>query len=302
MPPSGRQWDIRHGDQVATVVEVGGGLRRFTAGRRDVVEGYPLGSMCDGAHGSPLVPWPNRIEDGRYEFDGQLHQLPLNEPTRGNAIHGLLLWQPWSPVSRAADRIVLAARIHPQPGYPFDVHVEIAYALDADGIRVTTTATNRGPQRCPVAFGFHPYLSPGQGVVDDCVLTLPAQSLVVSDPDRLLPRGQSPVAGTPYDFRTPRRIGALEIDHAFTELGWDSSMRARTTLTGADGLTVELWQDESCPYVQVFSGDTLAPHRRRRGLAVEPMSAMANAFRTGDHVSRLEPGHSVEFSWGASLR
>ena len=79
--PSGRQFEISAGDQHATIVEVGGGIRSYRAGDRDVLQPYPPGQMCDGAHGTPLIPWPNRLADGRYRFGGTDHQVALTEPS-----------------------------------------------------------------------------------------------------------------------------------------------------------------------------------------------------------------------------
>ncbi len=117
-PPSGEQFEIVHGEQRASIVEVGGGIRSYAHGARDVLEPYPLEKICDGAHGAVLVPWPNRLGDGSYEFDGQSHQLELNEPEKRNAIHGLLRWLPWRAVEREADRVVVAARDPPAAGLP----------------------------------------------------------------------------------------------------------------------------------------------------------------------------------------
>ena len=64
--PSGEQFEIAHGDQRATIVEVGGGVREYRVGDRDVLDPYPRDAVCDGAHGAPLIPWPNRLGDGRY--------------------------------------------------------------------------------------------------------------------------------------------------------------------------------------------------------------------------------------------
>jgi aldose 1-epimerase len=55
-------------------------------------------------------------------------------------------------------------------------------------------------------------------------------------------------------------------------------------------------------YVMVFSADTLPPARRRRGLAVEPMTCPPNAFQSGEGLRALQPGESFEASWGISPR
>ena len=98
--PSGQQYELRSGDHHATIVEVGGGVRAYRVGNRDVLHDYPLDAMCDGAHGAPLIPWPNRLADGKYRFDGTDYQVAVNEPDKGTAIHGFLRWRSWEPVER----------------------------------------------------------------------------------------------------------------------------------------------------------------------------------------------------------
>jgi aldose 1-epimerase len=255
----------------------------------------------------PLVPWPNRLDDGRYSFDGQDLRVALTEPEKGNAIHGLLRWVAWTPVEVAADRVVLGHRIHPMPGYPFLLDVLVDYRLTDEGLVVATTATNLGDRACPYGAGQHPYLSPGAPgeagtplTIDDCTLTLPARTRLPSD-ERGLPTAPEDVAGTPYDFGAGRSIGTLQIDSAFTDLDRDEEGRAWVRLTGPDGRTAELWADRHHPYLQVYTGDTLAPGRRRQGLACEPMTCPPNAFATGTDVIRLEPGDSVTTRWGTRL-
>ena len=300
-PPSGEQFEIAHGEQRATVVEVGGGIRSYAHGEREVLEPYPVQEMCDGAHGAVLVPWPNRLGDGCYEFDGERHQLELSEPATHNAIHGLLRWVPWRPVEREPERVLVATRLHPRPGYPFDLEVNVEYALADDGLTVTTSARNVGATACPYGAGQHPYLSPGPGTLDACTLELPADVLILTDPERQLPCGRAEVDGGPLDFRDPRKIGALEIDCPFTALRRDWQGIATARLLGADNATVELWVEESYAVLEVFTGDTLAPERRRRGLGLEPMTCPPDAFRSGEDVIRLEPGESTTARWGVRL-
>ena len=101
--PSGRQFTIRHGATEATVVEVGGGLRTFTIEGRDVLDGYGVDDMASAGRGKVLIPWPNRIDGGRYEWNGQTQQLPLNELDKSTAIHGLVRWQAWQCVEHVED-------------------------------------------------------------------------------------------------------------------------------------------------------------------------------------------------------
>lgn len=298
--PSGDQHEISHGDQHAVVVEVGGGVRKYRVGSRAVLDPYDAAAMCDGAHGSPLVPWPNRLADGKYCFDGSDYQVALTEPKSNTAIHGFLRWRNWQLLSRTASRVVVAYVLHPLQGFPFCFDVRVAYELDDDGLRVTTTGTNIGEQTAPWACGAHPYLSPGSGPIDAATLSFTA-GLRIDTNERQLPIGDVPVAGTPYDFSDPRPIGDTAIDYAFRDVLRDVEGRAWVRLTGSDGRTAELWCDSSYPFVELFTGDTLAAHRRRRGLGVEPMSAPPNAFATGDSLLRIAPGETTTHVWGARL-
>lgn len=301
VPPSGAQCTIRHGDQIATIVEVGGGVRTYTRAGHDVLDPYPIDRMCDGAHGTPLIPWPNRLEDGQYEFDGVLHRVALTEPDKHNAIHGFLRWRSWSVLEHRADRVTMGTRLAPMKGYPFRLDVSVEYALDDDGLTVSTTATNTGSTRCPYGAGQHPYLSAGGGTIDDCTLTIDARTRVLTDPVRQLPTGSEAVEGTDFDFRQPRRLGPLRIDHAFTDLDRDPDGRAWVRLQRPDGCTARTWVDENHGLVQIYTGDTLDAHRRRRGLGTEPMTCPPNAFRTGESVITLEPSESVTTRWGVDL-
>jgi aldose 1-epimerase len=302
VPPSGEQIELRRGDQRATVVEVGGGVRTYDVGDREVLHPYPVDAMCDGAHGAPLIPWPNRLADGRYSFDGADLQVAITEPVKHNAIHGLMRWRSWQVADRAPDRVVMAARLRPMTGYPFALDLQIQYELDDEGLRVTTTATNVGATACPYGTGPHPDLSPGAGrLLDECTLQLRGRTRVDTDDERQLPTGRVPVAGSPYDFTSPRRIGELAVDYAFTDLDRDARGRAWMRLTGPDGGVVGMWVDDTYPYLEVFTGDTLAPDRRRRGLGAEPMTCPPNAFASGEQVHRLEPGSIINTTWGVTL-
>ena len=301
--PSGEQFEITHGDQRATIVEVGGGVREYSVGGRDVLQPYPVDAVCDGAHGTPLIPWPNRVKDGRYSFDGRDYQLALSEPEKQNAIHGLLRWRNWSLVNLAGDYVVVGARLHPNDRWPFALDVSIQYRLGDEGLTVETQARNIGDGPCPYACGQHPYLSPGPGAkVDDCTLELRAATRILTDPERQLPTGTEPVDGTDYDFRSSRRIGSLEVDHAFTDLAREADGRAWVRFGCPDGRAVEMWTDDAYPITQIYTADTLAPARQRTALAAEPMTAPPNALATGDLIVRLAPGEEHVARWGVRLR
>jgi aldose 1-epimerase len=299
--PSGEQFEIVSGEQRAVIVEVGGGVREYSVADRPVLQPYRAEEMCDGAHGAPLIPWPNRLADGRYRFDGVHHQLALSEPEKHNAIHGLLRWRSWRVAELESSSLVMSTRLHPLPGYPFTLDVSVAYELNDGGLAVETTAVNIGDRVCPYGAGQHPYLSPGAGLVDDCLLELPAQTRVLADDERQLPTGRERVEGSEFDFRSPRRLGDIRLDCAFTDLTRDTAGHAVSRLSRPDGSHVELWVDEHYPFIEVFTADTLAPSRQRRGLAVEPMTCSPNAFQNGEGLVQLAPGQPLTSRWGARL-
>jgi len=295
--PSGEQIELSHGDQRAVVVEVGGGLRSYSVGGRDVLDAYRPDEMCSSGRGQVLAPWPNRLSNGTYEFDGRTHQLPLTEPEAGNAIHGLVRWVVWRVAEREQHRVVVEHALHPQPGYPFALTLRIEYVLADPGLRVTTTATNVGAERCPFGTGAHPYVSLGTETVDPLFLQVPARTVLESD-EHGIPTGTRPVEGSEFDFRQARAIGRTVLDHGFTDLGRDDDGIARVVLEDPDaGDQLTLWLDERYRYLMLYTGDA-RPDVARRSLAVEPMTCPPNAFSTGDDVIVLEPGESVSADWG----
>jgi aldose 1-epimerase len=290
-PPSGEQVELAFGDQRAVVVEVGGGLRTYEAGGRPVLDGYPEDELCSSGRGQLLIPWPNRVADGHYEFNGRAEQLPLDEPERRNAIHGLVRWATWHIAERAPDRVTLEHVLHPRQGYPFMLALRVEYALADDGLTVRTEVTNVGTELCPYGAGAHPYLALGEGGVDAVELSIPASTVLRAD-ERGIPVGRDSVEEAGLDFREPRTLAGVRLDHCFTSLNRDADGRAPVR---AGGTT--LWADEAFPYVMVFTGDGL-PDVARRSLAVEPMTCAPNAFRSGDGLIRLEPGETHAGVWG----
>jgi aldose 1-epimerase len=299
--PSGAQIELRHGDQRAWIVEQGGGLRQYTVAGVDLLDGYDAGERCTDARGQVLLPWPNRLRDGAYRFGSADYQLPLSEPEKRNAIHGLVRWDTWSVGERSDDEVVMEHDLLAQDGYPFTLRVSLHYRLADEGISVTIAAENRGDVTAPYGAGMHPYVSLGAHRVDELELRAPGRRWLQVD-DRGIPTGTADVAGTDYDFREARRIGGTQLDTAFTDLARDDHGHARIDLRAADGTAVSIWLGEAFRHLMLFTGDTLPePSRRRTGLGVEPMTCPPNAFATGTDVTALEPGRSTTASWGIAL-
>jgi aldose 1-epimerase len=299
--PSGEQYEISSSGYRAVVTECGAGLRVLEHEGRPLVHGFDESAKASGGQGQLLAPWPNRIRDGQYSVGGRELQLPLSEPSRHNASHGLVRWAAWSLEEHTARSVTLRYRLMAQSGYPWTLDLHVVYDVSADGLTVTQSVTNpadgsTGP--APYAHGAHPYLTVGAGPCDGWELTLPAATRTVSDPERKLPTGSEPVDGTEFDFRVARPLRGTVIDHAFTDLTRDESGRATVELRDpATGHAVALWQDAAHPWLMVYTADDLTG-AQRRAVAVEPMTAQADAFRSGEDVIHLAPGDDFSASWG----
>ena len=303
--PSGEQVELSVGDQRVVVVGFGGGLRRYSVGDESVLDGYSVVAMCGSGRGQLLAPWPNRVQDGSYEFAGESYQLALDEPERRNAIHGLVRWSRWEVVEHEADRAVLEHRLHPTPGYPFTLDLRVEYSLADDGLTVRVEATNVGDEACPYGFGAHPYLAGGDGPVDGLDLRIPAETALISD-ERSIPIGRQSVDGTELDFRTSKPIGSVQLDHCFTDLSArrrrPRAGRARRTgdalgrreLSVRDGLHRRCASGRRAAQRRRRADDVRAervPKRRR------PDPSRARASRTRAAGESLPPGLTRSLIW-----
>ena len=299
--PSGEQFEITGGGYRAVVTECGGGLRTLEHDGRPLVLGFGEDEHATSGRGQLLAPWPNRIRGGAYSFDGRNLQLPLSEPARRNASHGLVRWAAWSVEEMTAHSVSQTCRLMSQAGYPWTVDLHVLHDLSAEGLTVTVTATNLSASPAPYALGAHPYLQAGPGPVDGWELTLPAATRLLTD-DQLIPVGREDVRDTDLDFRMARPIRSTSLDTAFADLDRDASGRVEVLLRDpAADQGVVLWMDAKHSYVQVFTGDEL-PQHARASLAVEPMTAPPDAFNSGEGLVVLaaagSAGDEHSASWG----
>jgi aldose 1-epimerase len=298
-PPSGRQFTLAFAGQTAMVTEVGGALRRYRVDGHDLLDGYGEDEMCTGARGQSLIPWPNRIRHGRYDWHGRTEQLDLSEPAKGGAIHGLTRWANWEVEQHSESYLSLVHTQHACQGWPWVLSCRLEYRLDASGLSVRTTAVNRSSTPCPFGTGAHPYLTVGTLVIDEAHAQVPGSVYLPVDAEGI-PTGHEPVDGTQYDLRSPQPLGTRQIDVSYTDLARDDDGRARVRLAHPDGSpAIALWADEAYPYFEIFTGDTLPQEdRRRTGLGVEPMTCAPDAFNSGEGLLTLEPGEAHSATWG----
>lgn len=298
--PTGEQFALEtstaSGDIHATITAVAAGIRSLSINGIDLVPSYAEDQSPPMGAGIVLAPWPNRIRDGRWSHDGVEHQLAITEPARANAIHGLLRYTEYKPIARERDSVTLAATIYPQLGYPFLLGTAVHYELVADGLKVTHFVENLGAEAAPVALGSHPYLKIGGVPTADLTLRLDAASHIDVD-ERLLPTGEVPVDGTEWDFREGQRVGDIDLDDAFGEVASEDG-QVLHSLTAPDGRSVSIWADDEFEYVQVFTTREFPGEDGDVAIAVEPMTAPAEAFNSGRGLKWLDPGEGWQLSWG----
>jgi len=289
------------GELRATITSVAAAIRTLSIDGIDLVPSYGEDQTPPFGSGIVLVPWPNRIRDGRWSHDGVDHQLAITEPKYHNAIHGLLRYTEYQVVERARDSVTLAATVYPQLGYPYLLGTAVKYELVADGLKVTHYLENQGGEPAPVAVGTHPFVKIGGVRTEDLTLRLDAASHIEVD-DRLLPTGEVPVDGTAWDFREGRRVGDVELDDAFGELATDDDGCVEHTLTAPDGRAVSVWAENEFGFVQVFTTRGFPGEGGDVAIAVEPMTAPAEAFNSGRGLRWLDPGEEWRGSWGIRCR
>ncbi|WEV69821.1 aldose 1-epimerase family protein [Bifidobacterium sp. ESL0775] len=296
-PRSGQQFTISHGDYTAVVTELGATLRKLTYRGRDMIASWDPDKTVPCTNGELLVPFPNRIEDGTYTFEGKTYELPIDEHDKYNAIHGYGYRAFWKLERLEEDQVTLTWRTGGMKGYPFDLLVRATFHVDDDGLKLTLSASNNDTIDAPWAMAIHPWIANGfDGYGDEidgqnarCLVTIPARTHVIAN-ERLLPTSTEPVSGK-YDLRQPTALTQQPFDDAWTDLEHDADGNAFATLTRPDGLTVSVGGDNITSF-QMCTGTGFAPESHPAGVAIEPQTAYANAFNTGRDLITIKPGET----------
>ncbi|KFI93393.1 aldose 1-epimerase [Bifidobacterium saguini DSM 23967] len=298
-PRTGQQYSISYGDYAAVITELGATMRKVTYKGKNVI--VPLGAddpiTC--CHGQLLVPFPNRIAAGTYEFEGKTYTLPIDEHDRNTAIHGYGYRSFWKLESLTESSVTQSWRAPFLLGYPFAIKVYATHELTEDGLKITVTAENYGDVDAPWALAIHPWLDNGfNGYGDEidghnaqCHLTVPASTHVTVD-ENLIPTGTEPVEGTKYDLNDNPLLVNQPFDDAWTDLKHDADGTVTATFTRPDGLVIKVGGDETITSFQVCTGTGFPAFQHPAGTAVEPQTAYANAFNTGKDLIVIKPGES----------
>ncbi|MGM9509074.1 hypothetical protein ACS5NO_15170 [Larkinella sp. GY13] len=248
---------------------------------------------------APLIPFPNRVNRGQYTLDSTHYQLPINEPRQGHAIHGLLYNCPMTvedkQITGQTAQIQLSySYIGQINGYPFPFELAVTYSIsEPDGFSCMTTVSNTGATAMPLGVGWHPYLRLSGGMAN-WTMQLPDCQLYTLN-DASIPTGHKQEYST---YRQPALLADTYLNNCFAltqetprcEILFGSPTRDRQLV---------FWMESGVNQYRYFQ---LFTPPDRLSIAVEPMSCCPNAFNNHDGLIQLEPGNTVNASYGLQLR
>ncbi len=221
---------------VGIAPDLGSNMFQFRVGEHDIIYCEPdLLKQRDFTGNFVLWPFPNRMRDKRYVYQGQSYSLAGLKRPRGDdaLVHGLVFDRQWyydTPmVAQNAVSVTTYVDITPESpfyqGYPFESRLSLTYTLAKTGVTVTYTVQNNSSKDMPFGFALHPYFSALSGK-EDTLVSLPATYVMEAD-DKLLPTGRLlDVRGIMYamfDLREPVPVANLKLDHVYTGLHTDES-------------------------------------------------------------------------------
>jgi aldose 1-epimerase len=291
--------EIRGGRVRVGIDPVGAGIQALEVDGVAVVESYEHHGDDGGApaaSGATMFPWPNRVRDARWVWNGEVQQLTVSEPERNTANHGLVRTRAFDVTDHTAESATLSTLVDGEPGYPFSVRLDVTFTVLNDGLAISYRVTNEGNRAAPIALGAHPYVRVGTADTADLTLQLPAASVLDMD-DRYLPVARRTVVGTPDDPRN-MTIGSRALNDCYGDLSTDAAGDVACRVVAPDGTAVELRADGRFRWMQVYTTTEFVREGELvRAIAVEPMTAPPDALNSREDLAWVEPRTSWEASW-----
>ncbi len=298
---------LSYHNQRAIVSPWGASLRRYffldADGQEiDIAWGYSGGNGKRGGQGDVLIPFPGRIGNGRYSFDGQTFQLECNDKEGPNAIHGFVRSLPWDIRAIDSNRVTLMVLLHAETyaerGYPFSLRITVTYELNTNGLSCAFGVDNLGDRAAPVGVGFHPYFTVGTAMIDDAEVRIPGTGYLEFN-ERLVPTGMiRGVTDTAWDYRRFLPIARQRFNHCYVNLERNAQGLAIAALRHPlNNRTITIAMDSAFTAVVVYTGDAIADSPRV-ALAIEPMTCASDAFNHPEWgLARLAPGDTFSGCW-----
>ncbi|MBN1951520.1 MAG: hypothetical protein JW801_09965 [Bacteroidales bacterium] len=298
--------DNHTGEYVSVLPEYGGAINGMALQHNgelvEIMSGYSSENelkeiLNSSFRGSNLFPFPNRIQDAKYTFQNEVHELNMNFPHENNAIHGLVFDKAFKVVDAEDGEIacilILEFNSKPMPGYPFTYLFKVIYRLnEGSGFDCMVKISNNMDQSIPVAHGWHPYFMAGIKQVNGISLEFPADVMLDVD-DRNIPTGKEEKYS---EFNTLKQIGETQLDNCF-RLMPGNNIASTILKDEQSGFGYRIWQETGkykYNYLQIYTPPD------RKSIAIEPMTSAPNAFNNEKGLIVLAPFESIDASWGIS--
>lgn len=242
---------------------------------------------------SHLIPFPNRVDRGLYQFNEQTYRLTPNWTHEDNAIHGLIFDKKFDVKFEQTEDTAMLTLQHDfegTPGFPFPFLTTIMYTLRAGQLSCGVLVHNVGDQSMPMGVGWHPYFKLGDKKINDLSLKLP-EGRRIEIGERMIPTGKL----LDYNqFRTAAPIGQTPFDTGFYIN--NNGEEAITTLYDNERGVTLLISQKNCPYLQIFIPES------RKSIAIEPMTCAPDAFNNSLGLETLKSGEHIETFYGVTLK
>ncbi|MDR3116942.1 MAG: hypothetical protein LBT91_03855 [Bifidobacteriaceae bacterium] len=295
---SGSQYSINYKDSqnrnhMLTIASIGSSIRKYTIDNLDIVTPYEADTIPEFFQGQVLFPWANRLQDGQYDFEGNKIQTGINEIDKNNQLHSLSPFYSFRLINKKNDLIELGLHLPPQKGYPFNVEVKIEYKFINDKLNITSQIKNLGLSNAPFMMGWHPWFSV-RGNMDNAFLEFEAQYYIKTN-ERLISQAEISVPEK-FNFSQKKSLKNIALDDAFLDVKNNT-----IKLTGADKHITIIKADKSYKAWQICNADFAVGKNYKFGVAIEPMTAYANAFKTGKNLIILKPKQKLKNSWSVKF-
>jgi aldose 1-epimerase len=287
-PPATETLTLTHGAARCDILpHVGGSIGSWTVGGQQMLRNAPESGICArdpyATAGFPLVPYSNRIRNGKFEWRGKLVTLARNFPPEPHSIHGVGFEKPWQCETRSSDSAVLRLAHRPDAGWPWAFEARQRITLTEDALILEFEALNLEPHAAPLAFGFHPYF-PRNGAR----LTFHARGVWLNGADGLPSELINPEGS--FDFSKGAPAENVDIDHCFT--GWN-------------GIATIEWRGKKhalgISASRDLSNAVVYMRRELDAFCFEPVAHVNNALNREDRESAM-PVIASSGSFEASIR
>lgn len=284
--------ETMHGFDIVPAVAANVTQIRFSG--TNILDGYETPEeLHDGKWGKSaiLFPFPNRLRDGLYSWNGCDYSFPINNASTNNAIHGFVRHESFDVerIEVTEEHASITCRFvadGKNPSYPFPFIFKATFMMSHNGeFTARFAVTNHHDQSIPVGLGWHPYFRLSAKAEDHSLHLPPCERVEIDE--RMIPTGQRTVYS---DFQDERLLGETQLDTCFAAAQSESIVKATLRAAG-HRLSVEAPRDQF-PFFQVFTPPA------RTSIAIEPMTCNVDAFHNREGLAELAAGQT----WEAQFR